>query len=187
MLRFWPLSPPSFLNSKWEPTSLLQPPWNDSLRFPSTVAAFPSSPSPSPSDGMRCCRSGWLGLCLFCCSICFINFSNLRCCRSDWPGPCLFCCYQPSCVVSQRVDLGFKNFPIWLPLPPPPPPPHIRFISISVSLLRHEPQRWLRASWTLLFRPYWKWYQRILKLGEGNISLFWLLLKELLKFQSLTP
>ena len=28
------------------------------------------------------------------------------CCRSGWPGLCLFCCYQPSCAASHRVDFG---------------------------------------------------------------------------------
>ena len=27
---------------------------------------------------------------------------GMRCCRSDWPGLCLFCCYQPLCVISQQ-------------------------------------------------------------------------------------
>ena len=30
----------------------------------------------------------------------------MRCCRSDWPGLCLFCCYQHS-FSAKRVDLGF--------------------------------------------------------------------------------
>ena len=46
---------------------------------------------------------------------------GMRCCRSDWPGLWLFCCYQLSCVVSQQSWFGsffwFKFFPI---LPPPP-------------------------------------------------------------------
>ena len=46
----------------------------------------------------------------------FLNPNDgMRCCRSDWPGLCLFCCYQPSCVVF--VFFCFINFPI---LPPPP-------------------------------------------------------------------
>ena len=41
----------------------------------------------------------------------FSNFTvrwsdGIRCCRSDWPGLCfcVFCCYQPSCV--NRVYFG---------------------------------------------------------------------------------
>ena len=47
----------------------------------------------------------------------------MRCCRSDWPGLCLFCCYQPLCVVSQQSWFGFFyfiNFPILLPSTPTP-------------------------------------------------------------------
>ena len=45
---------------------------------------------------------------------------GMRCCRSDWPGLCFFCCYQPLCVVSQQswfwgVFFFFINFPILLP------------------------------------------------------------------------
>ena len=35
---------------------------------------------------------------------------GMRCCRSERPELCLFCCYQPLCVVSHRVDLGFFFF-----------------------------------------------------------------------------
>ena len=31
---------------------------------------------------------------------------GMRCCRSDWPGLCLFCCYQLLCIVSQQSWLG---------------------------------------------------------------------------------
>ena len=34
----------------------------------------------------------------------------MRCCRSDWPGLCLFCCYQPLCVVSQQSRFGLFLF-----------------------------------------------------------------------------
>ena len=39
----------------------------------------------------------------------YYKFSSygMRCCRSDWPGLFLFCCYQPSCVVSQQSWFGF--------------------------------------------------------------------------------
>mgnify|MGYP003571763443 CR=1 FL=1 len=42
---------------------------------------------------------------------------GMRCCRSDWPGLCLFCCYQPSCVVSQQI-LGYFGFSLSLSLSP---------------------------------------------------------------------
>ena len=32
---------------------------------------------------------------------------GMRCCRSDWPGLCLFCCEQPSCLDSQQNWFGF--------------------------------------------------------------------------------
>ena len=31
---------------------------------------------------------------------------GMRCCRSDWPGLCLICCHQPSRVVSQQSWFG---------------------------------------------------------------------------------
>ena len=44
---------------------------------------------------------------------------GMRCCRSDWPGLCLFCCYQPLCVIIQQSWFGFFfcfiNFLILLP------------------------------------------------------------------------
>ena len=59
----------------------------------------------------------------------FRQFSSssdgMRCCRRDWPGLCLFCCYQPSCFVSQQSGFGsflcmcFIHFPILLHSPPP--------------------------------------------------------------------
>ena len=45
----------------------------------------------------------------------------MRCCRSDWPGLCLFCCYQP--LSANRDDLGFFLFFIKFPILPPPPLP----------------------------------------------------------------
>ena len=34
---------------------------------------------------------------------CYLPWSDgMRCCKSDWPGLCLFCCYQTSCVFSQQ-------------------------------------------------------------------------------------
>ena len=54
----------------------------------------------------------------------FVRWSDgMRCCRSDWPGLCLFCCYQPSCVNSQQswfvLFFCFINFPILLSIPTP--------------------------------------------------------------------
>ena len=48
---------------------------------------------------------------------CFIH--GMRCCRSDWPGLCLFC-YQPSCVVSQQSWFGLFLFHKLSNSPPPP-------------------------------------------------------------------
>ena len=44
--------------------------------------------------------------------VCLIKFwlrwsDGMRCCRSDWPGLFLFCCYQPLCVVSSQSWFGF--------------------------------------------------------------------------------
>ena len=33
-------------------------------------------------------------------------WDGMRCCRSDWFGLCLFCCYQPLWVVSQQSWFG---------------------------------------------------------------------------------
>ena len=47
---------------------------------------------------------------------------GMRCCRSDWPGLCLFCCYQSSCVVSQQswfLAFLFHKFSNFTPPPPP--------------------------------------------------------------------
>ena len=50
----------------------------------------------------------------------FVWSDGMRCCRSDWPGLFLFCCCQPSCVVSQQSWFGlffcFINFPILPPI-----------------------------------------------------------------------
>ena len=49
-------------------------------------------------------------------------YTLMRCCRSYWPGLCLFCCCQPSCVVSQQSGFGLFFFlKIFLFFPPPPP------------------------------------------------------------------
>ena len=67
----------------------------------------------------------------------------MRCCRSDWPGLCLFCCYQPLCVVSQQRWFGlffcFINFPIISTFTP------IFFIEISFVLLPPPPLEWWDA------------------------------------------
>ena len=54
----------------------------------------------------------------------FLRWSDgMRCCRIDWPGLCLFCCYQTLCVsqmLANKLDCGllcFINFLI-LPLSP---------------------------------------------------------------------
>ena len=45
----------------------------------------------------------WSPMFHFFSSYCYIRWSDeMRCCRSDWPGLCLFCCYQPLCVISQQ-------------------------------------------------------------------------------------
>ena len=68
---------------------------------------------------------------------------GMRCCRSDWPGLCLFCCYQPLCVVSQQRWFGlffcFINFPIISTFTP------IFFIEISFVLLPPPPLEWWDA------------------------------------------
>ena len=47
---------------------------------------------------------------------------GMRCCRSYWPELCLFCCYQPLFVVSQQSWFGFfcvsYIFQFYSPLPP---------------------------------------------------------------------
>ena len=46
---------------------------------------------------------------------------RMRCFKSDWPGLCLFCCYQPSCVVShQSWFWAFINFFRFTPPPANP-------------------------------------------------------------------
>ena len=49
---------------------------------------------------------------------------GMRCCRSDWPGLCLFNCYQPLCIISQQSWFGvfFFFFHKLFNFTPPPPP-----------------------------------------------------------------
>ena len=44
----------------------------------------------------------------------------MRCYRSDWPGLCLFCCSRPTCIVSQQSWFGAFLFPKFYFDPPPP-------------------------------------------------------------------
>ena len=46
---------------------------------------------------------------------------GMRCCRSDWPGLCLFC-YHPLCIVSQQSWFWafFLFHKFYFVLPPPP-------------------------------------------------------------------
>ena len=53
----------------------------------------------------------------------FIWSEGIRCCRSDWPGLCLFCC--PSCDVSHQSWFGLflcHKCPLFYPPPPPDVP-----------------------------------------------------------------
>ena len=45
---------------------------------------------------------------------------GMRCCRSDWPELCLFCCSQPLCYQPKKVDFGSFCFLIFQFIPPPP-------------------------------------------------------------------
>ena len=45
----------------------------------------------------------------------------VRCCKSDWPGLCMFCCYQPFCIVSQQSLFGLFLFHKFSNFTPPPP------------------------------------------------------------------
>ena len=51
--------------------------------------------------------------------------NRMRCCRSDWPGLCLFCCYQPLCVVSQELIWAFLLHQLSNFTPPPPQAHHL--------------------------------------------------------------
>ena len=68
-----------------------------------------------------------------------VRWSNgMRCRRSDWPGLFLFCCYQPLCVVSQQSRFGlflfhkFSNF-----TSPPPQARRTRKATVQPPAQRH--------------------------------------------------
>ena len=50
-----------------------------------------------------------------------LESDGMRCCRSDWPVLCLFCCYQPSSVVSQQSWFWAFLFHKFSYFTPPPP------------------------------------------------------------------
>ena len=70
----------------------------------------------------------------------------MRCCRSDWPGLCLFCCYQPSCVVSQQSWFWaflFHKYSNFTPLP------HPQVSSFRSTSWNRSISCWSLQNWTL--------------------------------------
>ena len=68
----------------------------------------------------------------------FLHFDGMRCYRSDWPGLYLFCCSQPLCVVSQQSWFGlfflYIHFVRFTP-PPPRTTPFLQAVASTVARL----------------------------------------------------
>ena len=65
----------------------------------------------------------------------------MRCCRSDWPGLCLFCCSQPSCAVANRADFGLFFISKISDSPPPPQPSWLWDFFVSQIFHLYSPRR----------------------------------------------